>query len=147
MSVLPPSILRCLRPEDRKSLGKAGLLPEEALAQMVIKKELDLQKQIVGLLRIKGIEPLVPIFGRKTRMAVGWPDITFAVRDRSNVDFEGYGERTVACTWELKIPGGRHSDEQTKMAVRLSTPPNAWRHRVIESFDQALEELKQMGIQ
>lgn len=134
MSVLPPNILRCLRPEDRKGLGKAGLLPEEALAKMEIKGERDLQKQIVGLLRIKGIEPIVSAFGKKTTNNVGTPDIIFAAE-------------LYACAWEVKIPGGKRSIEQEQMAVRLSTPPNGWRYLVVTSFDQALAELHSIGVQ
>lgn len=144
-SVLPPNILKCLRPEDRKSLGKGGLLPEEALRKCEIKSERDLQKQIVGLLRLKGIEPIVSRFGKKTTNNIGTPDIIFSV---STFNY-AYGPPlpvTVSCGWEIKLPTCKSSKEQEQMAVRLSTPPNAWRYRIIRSIDEALTELKQMGI-
>lgn len=132
--IFPPNILKCLRPEDRKSLGKAGLLPEEALRKMEVKSERDLQNQIVGLLRLRGIEPIVSQFGKKTRNNLGTPDIIFAA----------YG---IPCAWELKMPKtGRSSIEQGQMAVRLSSPPNSWRHRIIKSVDEALAELQEIGV-
>lgn len=132
MTVLPDNILRCLSPTDRKSLGKAGMTAEEALRKMEVKNEGVLQKQIVGLLRLRGIEPIVSHFGKKTRNNLGTPDIIFAA----------FG---IPCAWELKMPKtGRTSDGQTDMAVRLSTPPNSWRHRIIKSVDEAIAELKEI---
>ncbi len=135
-----------MRPEDRKALGKSGLLPEEALAKMEIKRELDLQKQIVGLLRIKGIEPIVSRFGKKTTNNIGTPDIIFAIVREVEAPVFNLLD-VVACGWEIKMPGGKSSLEQEQMALRLSVPPNAWRYRIITSFDQALKELREMGIQ
>lgn len=137
--ILPPNILKCLRPEDRKSLGKAGMLPEEALRKMEIKSERDLQNQIVGLLRLRGIEPIVSRFGKRTTNNIGTPDIIFAVR--VNIHDEGH-----ACAWEIKLPDGKPSREQEQMAVRLLTPPNAWRYKIIRSVDEALETLRAIGV-
>jgi hypothetical protein len=127
MKVLPENFLRCLKPEDRKAMGQrtAG----EVMANGIAKSEKELQKQLVGLLRLNGIEPNVSAMHKATTHRVGWPDITFAA----------YG---VACAWEVKLPNGQPSMEQVQMVVRLSSPPNSWRHRFIHSVDEALAELR-----
>ena len=142
MKVLPDNILRCMRPEDRRKLGQKTA--EEVLAQGEAKSEKELQRSIVGLLRLKGIEPLVPAFGKKTRIAEGWPDITFAVQSERGP--ARFGWPIFACAWEIKMPQGRLTPEQENMVTALSRPPNHWRHRVIRSVDQAIAELKEMGI-
>ncbi len=58
-TVLPESFLRCMKEEDRKSLGKAGLTASEANAKCSRRSEKELQKHIVNLLRLRGIEPIV----------------------------------------------------------------------------------------
>lgn len=136
MNVYPENILRCMRPEDRKALGIGGMTVAEATASGAARSEKELQRQLVQLLRLKGIEPMVPVFGKKTRMTVGWPDITFAVN-------QPFG----ACAWEVKIGNGKLSTEQTQMAVRLMSPPNGWRHAVIRSVDEALAILRELGVE
>jgi hypothetical protein len=132
--VLPDSFLRCLPADERKRLGQRTA--EEVLRNGVVTSEKQLQTQIVQLLRLKGIEPLVPTFGKATRIKAGWPDITFCV----NQSFGG-------CAWEVKIGDGKLSDEQKQMAVRLMSPPNGWRYAVVRSIDDALAILKELGVE
>lgn len=138
MKVFPPNILKCMSPADRKALGKAGLTPEEALQKAETKSEKELQSLIVALLRLKGIEPIVSAMNKRTTNNVGLPDILFAVNGR---------RRFYACAWEIKMPGSKLSWEQVKMAERLEDLPNGWNWRVIRSVDEALEELRRMGIE
>ena len=144
MKVLPEKFLRLMSKEDRKSLGKAGMTAEEALAKFVCHSERDLQRTIVQLLRQKGIEPLWHRTDKRSAATVGWPDITFAVqRDWQGVPV--YLHRPViACAWEVKFGNGELSKEQKQMAIRLQSPPNCWRWRCIRSVDDALKELKEM---
>lgn len=136
MKPLPDNILKRLSAADRKSLGRAGMTQEEALAKMEIKKEGQLQNQIVALLRLRGIEPIYQQFGKKTRTKAGTPDILFAVED-PNV-----GGDAIAFAWELKMERtGIESKEQIAMRKKLSTRPNCWRCFVITSLDQAREIL------
>lgn len=128
-SVLPDNVLRCMSPSDRRSLGQ--MTQEECIRKAEVKSERQLQNAVVGLLRLRGIEPLVPTFGKKTRISEGWPDITFAA----------YG---IPCVWEVKLPHGKLSTEQHQMAVRLLSHPNSWRWRVIRSVDDAISELKEL---
>lgn len=129
MKVLPENILRCLKPEDRKAVGQRTTA--EVMKNGEAKSEKELQKQIVGLLRLNGIEPNVSAMHKATTHRVGWPDITFAA----------FG---IPCAWEIKMPTGEESKEQKQMAIRLSTPPNCWRCRVIRSIDEALHELSEI---
>ena len=142
-AVLPPNILKCLSAADRKSLGKAGLTPEEVLAKMEIKNEGVLQRQIIGYLRLKGIEVVDCLFGKRTRHKPGTPDLMFAVCKKVWDGAEDYTFVTVAYAWELKMPEtGKSSKEQEAMADRMQNCPNAWRYQIITSLDEAITELK-----
>lgn len=147
-TVLPDNILRCMTPEARKALGQKTA--EEVLAQGEAKSEKELQRSIVALLRLKGIEVNVSRMDKRKTDAVGWPDLTFAVDAKWEVT---WGSVTrccsgiLACAWEIKMPQGRLTPEQEAMATSLSRPPNHWRHRVIRSVDEAIAELREMGIE
>jgi len=103
-----------------------------------VKDERELQGQIVNLLRLKGIEPLWHRTDKKSHASIGWPDITFSVE---------HGLRSIPCLWEIKLPGKKLSAEQRNLAVKLMGPPNAWVYKVITSVDEALIELKRLGIE
>jgi hypothetical protein len=143
-TALTDNILRLLRPEDRKSLGKRGMTAAEAIEKAEIKNEGDLQIQIVSYLRLHGIEPIYQRFGKKTRTKRGTPDILFAAE--ADIGSPIGEKRTVACAWELKTETGDQSDEQIAMQKTLTTPPNAWRYAIIRSLDEAIAELKRLGI-
>jgi hypothetical protein len=102
------------------------------------------------LLRLKGVEPLTAPIGKKSRIKTGWPDISFAVTKKidlwNGAYIAGHDYQVRAYGWELKLGGDELSKEQQHMHVRLSTPPNAWRIRVIRSVDEALTELKELGL-
>lgn len=140
--ILPESFLRCLSKEDRASLGKAGLTAEEAAARAEIKNHGHFQKLIYNLLRLKGIEPLTAPIGKKSRIKVGWPDITFAIGGFSMGD----GMIYEAHAWELKLGRDELSDDQKRMHIRLSTPPNFWKVTVIRSVDEAVKILRGLGL-
>jgi len=130
--VLPEAFLKCVDPEDRKRL-RLGMTAEEFMAAGREKNERELSKQIVALLRLKGIEPIVSATHRRATNNVGTPDVLFAVGGQ-------------ATAWELKTPTGKLRPEQEQMAVRLQSPPNQWRWRLIRSVEQARAELKEMGL-
>jgi hypothetical protein len=130
--VLPEAFLRCISPEQRKNVLGGQLTAEEAISRAEVKNERALQSQIVNLLRLKGIEPLWHRTDKKSAATIGWPDLTFAVPD--------------PCAWEVKFGDGKLSDDQVAMHLRLQTPPNCWRVRTIRSVDEALAELKELGL-
>lgn len=139
--ILPDSFLRCLSPADRKALGKGGMTAEEAIAKQVAKNERQLQGQIVNLLRLKGIEPLWHRTDKKSAATEGWPDITFSINWRRRLD------EAIACAWEVKFGDGELSQAQKAMKIRLETSPNNWVWREIRSVDEALAELRRIGIE
>lgn len=143
MKVIPENILKFMSPEDRRKHGQKTAA--EVLAQGEAKSEKMLQKQIVALLRLKGIEVNVSAMHKRTTHRVGWPDLTFAVRVKAGTESSHW--TSYACAWEVKMPQGKLTPEQEKIATALSRPPNHWRHRVIRNVDQALAELREMGIQ
>ena len=77
---------------------------------------------------------------------VGWPDVTFSVNGKWEGEPTRWYKPTYACAWEIK-KDGKLSDAQEKMLVRLASPPNGWTVRVIRSLDQAIAELRSMGIE
>lgn len=139
MKVLPDSYLRCMSAKDRKSMGKAGQTAAETLAKADVKTEKDLQKAIISLLRLKGFEPIVSRMDKRTSNNIGTPDILFVTLDLLRASI-------VACAWEVKLPGEQLREEQERMMVRLITPPNFWSYSLIHSVDEAIAELKDMGI-
>lgn len=102
-----------------------------------LRLEKDLQARIVNVLRLRGIEPLWHRTDRKSTATVGWPDITFCVE---------HGLRSIPIVWEIKLPGKKLSLEQTRMMIKLMDPPNAWVYKIITSVDEALMELKKLGV-
>src|SRR5262245_49850723 len=100
--------------------------PGETKADLLREKEL--QIQILNLLRLKGIEVLWHRTDRKSTATPGWPDMIFAVE---------WGLRSIACGWEIKLPGRKLDPEQTKVMIRMMEPPNAWAYRIICSVDEA----------
>lgn len=139
--ILPPHVLKCIAPEDRKALGKAGLTPEEVLAKAQLRNERDLQRTIVSLLRLKGIEPLWHRTDKRSHATIGWPDITFSTVHR----VDGWDDFCPQA-WEVKFEDGELSVEQQQMMIRLQSPPNGWRVRVIRSVNEAIEQLREVGI-
>jgi hypothetical protein len=150
MNVLPEKILHLMSPEDRKALGKAGWTKAECEDRAEAKNERELSRQIVSLLRRHGIEPIVSRTDKRSTNNVGTPDILFAlgVIERPFNDCGAVEHLApVACAWELKHGNGKFSEEQKKMGILLQCSPNSWRYRVIRSYDEALDELKALGLQ
>lgn len=135
--VLPEAWLKLMSPEDRKAIGQMSA--EEAMTAFTAKTERKLQSQIVNLLRLKGIEVCWHRTDKKSAATVGWPDLTFCAVSHDSVWL-------YPCAWEIKLPGGKLSNEQEQIAIRLQQPPNGWVYKVIRSVDEALKELKAMGV-
>ena len=123
---LPEKLLRLMKPEDRKPMGKAGRTFDDVAAADAVKFEKELQKQIAAVLRLRDIEANVSRMDRRTTQVVGWPDFTFAYR--------GY-----PVAWEVKIPTGRFSKEQRELLPKLAA--NGWIVSRITSVRCALDFL------
>lgn len=137
-SCLPNAFLARMPKADRAALGKAGVTMEEANTKQAFRREKQLQKRCVALLRLRGILPNVSRMDRRKTDRVGWPDITFA--------FPRVGERFgVPCAVECKLPGEHPSIEQTKVMTQLLD--NGWLVRVVTSEEQFVEMLKTLGPQ
>ena len=120
---LPRQIIDKIHQEAKRAPAPSAPKPPEP-DQHQIKGERELQQQLVGYLRTRGIIPMVPIFGRKTRVNIGWPDVTFS--------YYGY-----PCVWEVKFGKGKLSEDQIRMSLSLSDHPNYWRWCVIRSVEEA----------
>lgn len=128
-------MIRLISPEDRKRLGIKTF--DEMTKKIQVKNERELQRQIVNYLRLRGIEVLWHGTHKKSTATVGWPDIVFAAM------VAGF---PTPCGWEIKFGNGTLTKEQNDMLARLQARPNAWRIRVIRTFIEAVDELREMGL-
>lgn len=132
-------------------MGKAGTTKEEAIRKFEVKNEKELQKQILSLLRLKGIEVNYSRMDKPKTDRVGMPDFLFCIINNNppayyHRDHEWELTNTYSCAWECKWDKGALSKEQQQMLSRLSTQPNGWRVKIIRSVDAAIAELRLMGI-
>ena len=102
-TILPTSFLRRMAPEDRKPMGKAGLLPEEVDLKKAKIAEKKLQEQCESFLRRNDMFYLRMPMHKPTSIRVGWPDFTILLR----------GGRSVLI--EVKVDGGRIEEDQHKL--------------------------------
>ena len=123
-AILPPNVLRCMDAKERKAMGKAGELPEEIQARVDEKSHRELQNDLVALLSLRGVTPLAAPGVGKSKMKLGWPDLTFAYRG-------------VPCVWEIKVGRDTLRTEQIQLQAELQKPENGWRHAVIRSVQEA----------
>lgn len=120
---------------------------EEIVKETEVKNERQLHREIGNLLRLKGVFFVESRMDRKTTTQVGVPDFLFSVL----VWIEDKLTQTTieipqAQAWELKVNGRPLDPEQQKAFETMSAKPNGWSCRVIRSVDQALEELRKIGL-
>ena len=138
--LIPDHVKRMIAHSERVKLGiKTN---EEQQERVDDYNERKLHGEICQLLNLKGIAYCHARMDKKSRMTKGWPDFTFAV----GLSSDGVGISTVPCAWECKVGKGQLSLEQEEMRIRMISPPNAWRCRVIHSLKEAADELKELGI-
>jgi hypothetical protein len=100
-----------------------------------------LQSQITKLLDRLRIVYVRSRTDKRSTTQPGTPDFIFSVWGKGV-----HGWCVVACAWEVKLPKGKLRPDQEKMRLRMVTPPNTWRYSVITSLDEAISELKAIGI-
>lgn len=72
-------------------------------------------------------------------------DITFAVAVPREWEGQAWIEH-IPCVFEVKMPKGALSKEQSEMKLILENARNGWRYRVVRSVDEAIAELREMGV-
>ena len=110
-TILPDTFLSCIDAKDRLPMGKSGLTAGECDEKFLRKRERDLRNQVIGYLRIREIEFCTARTDKRSRMTVGWPDITCAI-----------GGYPVA--FELKSATGKLSPEQELCHAKMLK--NGW---------------------
>ncbi len=121
------NILRRMEPQDRKGMGKAGLLDSECAEIAAVKSERDLQKLIANELLRRGIWFSRSAMNRKTTNTVGTPDFLFCCR--------GF-----FCAVEVKHGAGKVRPEQQEALDAILE--NDGRCMVVRSFEGLLAFLK-----
>jgi hypothetical protein len=120
---------------ERKSLGLQTF--EERMKKIVAKNERELQRQIVDYLRLRDIVVIWHRTDKRSTATVGTPDILFAVKS--------YGI-PLACAYEVKFGAGTLTREQNDMFSRMQTHPNAWRIRIIRTFIEVVDDMRDLGL-
>jgi hypothetical protein len=133
--LMSPRLMRMISPADRRSLGLRTAA--ETFRRGVEKAEKKLQNDIAGLLRRRGIWFIWHGLHKKSTATAGTPDFVFATR---------FGVLTVASGWECKLPGENLSPDQATARRDMTRGFNAWRYRIIHTYDEALDELRELGL-
>lgn len=105
-----------------------------------------LQSQIAKLLDSLGIVYIKSRTDKRATTAPGTPDFIFAVYGKHLLDRAFEHTAVCACAWEIKLPKKKLRADQEKMRERMTTRPNAWRFAVVTSLDDAVAELKSIGL-
>jgi len=119
--ILPEHVLRCVAPEDRAKLGKAGLTAAEAADKCAARAERNLQSEMVQYLNYQGIAVLWHRTDKKSHATVGWPDLTFC-------------KDGVPWGIEVKTDAGRVRPEQHECMRQMAM--NGWQVAVVRSFQE-----------
>lgn len=130
MTILSQSFLKCLDPDERKRLGKAGLLASEAQARYDAKSEKRVHTQIENWMRLNDIFYVHSRTDRKTTNKVGLPDFLFAWPFAGEI-------RPVAV--EVKVNGNKLSTEQAN--VRQQMIRNWWKYFLVSSLGDMIEQI------
>lgn len=121
------NILKCMRPEDRATMGSHNQLPEETASKNAYKLEKELQEQCAAHLRRHEIPFFRQRMDRKTTGTVGWPDFTIPVNGRTLY---------MECkTWD----GSLSAEQQTLSSAFLRHGHTIF---VVRSYDQFLVLLR-----
>jgi len=119
--ILPEHVLKCVSPEDRKRMGKAGLTAEDAKEKGLARAERDLQGEIVQYLNLRGIQVLWHRTDKKSHATVGWPDLTFC-------------KDGVPWGIEVKTDAGRVRPAQYETMRKMTI--DGWQCAVVRSFQE-----------
>ena len=95
------------------------------------KSEKQLQNQLHQLLLRRGHRPSIQRMDRKSNIAIGSPDIQFSVNGR-------------AVYWEVKFGSNQPTPEQTRMMAELESAPNNAICKVIRSYREGLDHLREV---
>jgi hypothetical protein len=119
--ILPEHVLRCVSPEDRAKMGKAGLTAEEANEKGLARAERDLQKEIVQYLNLRNITVLWHRMDKKSHATIGCPDLLFC-------------KDGVPWGIEVKTSAGRVRAEQYETMRKMTV--DGWQCAVVRSFQE-----------
>lgn len=120
MSVIPEHLLKRMNTADRAKLGKAGRTNDEIAIINQARQECQLQEQVAAYLRLRGVRWFYRArMDRRTTAPVGTPDFLFVCRGK-------------AYALEVKVPGGRVSDEQTETLLMMRA--DGWCAEVVRSI-------------
>jgi hypothetical protein len=135
--LIPPNIAKLVDPTHRKERGIETYEDIARSAERLLEKQL--HDRIMNLFRLHGIAYGHARMDRKSTYTEGWPDFTFSVYVPKICENASYA-------WECKVMDRSLTPKQEEMKQIMTSPPNAWVYVVITSFQQACDELKELGI-
>lgn len=136
--VLPDHILKRMSPEDRKSLGRAGMLASEAAAKCVDKSEKAMQAEIQAYCDLRGWPCFRARMDRKSTLPNGTPDFLICLPFTRGVASIG-----LFVAVECKMKGNKPSREQEDHLRNIRG--NHGETMVAYSSHEALQWLKQLA--
>jgi hypothetical protein len=123
--ILPENVLKCMSPEARRPLGKAGVTSAEAVAKHEYGKERKLHQQICQLLNIRNYVYIHSRTDKRATNGAGVPDFIIFRRDQPEL-----------CV-EVKYGMGSLSEDQMKWAIKYAASTD----RLVEIV-RSLDEVK-----
>lgn len=133
MKPIPTHMLKLMSDADRKSLGKAGKLPEEIASEQEIRTEKAMQETICGMLRRKGIWFARDAMNRRRFGSSGQPDFLGSVK-------KPYG--AIPFALECKLPGKKPTEDQEKCHAEMIK--SGWQVKVVFSHIEAFQFIEEL---
>jgi hypothetical protein len=122
--LITEGMLKCMRADQRKPMGKAGRTIEEIDEANAVEFERDLQRDIANYLRQRNITAISSRMDKRTRNTKGCPDFLFAINGRP-------------IAIEAKRPGGKLRPDQEAMRDGLLN--DGWTHIVCYRLSQVMD--------
>lgn len=126
---IPEKMLKLMRPDDRKPLGKAGRTMPEIVAENDAKAEKAIQGHIANYLNLHTIEFIRPPMNKKSILPKGWPDFTLAYKG-------------TPVGLEVKTPIGKLSSDQVERHAAMRK--NGWRVEIVRGVPEVQALLRKL---
>lgn len=135
--VLPDHFLKRMSPEDRKSLGKAGVLASEAAATFADKSERAMQSEIQAYCDQRGWFCSRARMDKRSTLRTGTPDFVICLPFTRGVENVG-----LFLAIECKMKGNVLSDDQFRERAKILSGHGEY--LVAYSSKQAIDWMKQL---
>lgn len=127
---LSANVLEKMQLKDRKSLGRAGMTQEDCKKAALGKMEKELHAEVMQFINLRGGRFLRARMDRKSRLPIGWPDLTV------------FFPKGLTVFWELKVNTYTLDYQQAEWQEVLAKLGH--HHRVICHLDDCRRHLREI---